>query len=108
LTDHARAEAEGESLEQRAVLAYQMIMHILWTLLIGFFVGLLARFLMPGDDKMGFFMTAFLGIGGSFAATYGGHALGIYRSGQTAGFFGAVVGAVVLLIAAGMLRRMMR
>jgi uncharacterized membrane protein YeaQ/YmgE (transglycosylase-associated protein family) len=83
-------------------------MNILWTLLIGFFVGLLARFLHPGDDKMGFFMTAFLGIGGSFAATYGGHALGIYRPGQTAGFLGAVVGALVLLLAVGVIRRMVR
>ena len=83
-------------------------MHILWTLFIGFFIGLLARFLHPGNDKMGIIMTSLLGIGGSFAATYGGHALGFYRAGQTAGFFGAVVGAIVLLIAVGVLRRMMR
>lgn len=83
-------------------------MHILWTLLLGFFVGLLARFLHPGDDKMGFFMTAFLGIVGSFAATYGGQALGIYHPGQTAGFVGAVVGALVLLLAVGVFRRMAR
>jgi uncharacterized membrane protein YeaQ/YmgE (transglycosylase-associated protein family) len=83
-------------------------MHILWTLLIGFVVGLIARAVHPGEDKMGFFMTAFLGIGGSFAATYGGQALGIYHQGQTAGFIGAVLGAVVLLVAVGVIRRMTR
>ncbi len=85
-----------------------MGMHILWTLLIGFFIGLLARWLTPGEDKMGFFMTAFLGIGGSFAASYGGQALHIYRQGQTAGFFGSVIGAMVLLVVAHFFRRAMR
>ncbi len=80
-------------------------MHILWTLLIGFFIGLLARALMPGDDKMGLIATSLLGIGGSFLATYGGQALHFYRPGQTAGFFGAVVGAIVLLGVGHLLRR---
>jgi uncharacterized membrane protein YeaQ/YmgE (transglycosylase-associated protein family) len=79
-------------------------MHLLYTLFIGFIVGLLARFLHPGDDKMGIIMTTLLGIGGSFAGTYLGHALGIYRSGQTAGFIGAVIGAIVLLVVAGFIR----
>ena len=79
-------------------------MHLLWTLIIGFFVGLLARALHPGDDKMGIIMTSLLGIGGSFAATFGGQALGIYRAGQTAGFIGAVLGAIVLLVAVGLIR----
>ena len=83
-------------------------MHILATLFIGFFVGLLARFLHPGDDKMGLIMTSLLGIAGSFAATYGGHALGIYRGNQSAGFFGAVIGAILLLVAVGVVRRMTR
>lgn len=83
-------------------------MHILWTLIIGFFVGLLARALHPGDDKMGIIMTSLLGIGGSFAATYLGHALGFYRAGQTAGFIGAVLGAIVLLVAVGLIRRATR
>jgi len=83
-------------------------MHILWTLIIGFIVGLLARAVHPGDDKMGFFMTSFLGIGGSFAATYGGQALGVYRQGEAAGFIGAVIGAVVLLVAVGLIRRATR
>lgn len=83
-------------------------MHILWTLLIGFFIGLFARWFTPGEEKMGFFMTAFLGIGGSFAASYGGHALGIYRQGQPAGFVGSIIGAIVLLVVAHALRRALR
>lgn len=50
-------------------------------------------------------MTILLGIGGSLAATYGGQALGIYQAGQGAGFFGALVGAVILLVIYGMLRK---
>jgi uncharacterized membrane protein YeaQ/YmgE (transglycosylase-associated protein family) len=83
-------------------------MHILWTLLIGFFVGLLARALKPGEDKMGFFSTAFLGIAGSFVATYGGQALHLYRPGQSAGFIGATVGAIALLILGSVVRRALR
>jgi len=83
-------------------------MHILWTLLIGFFAGLLARALKPGDDNMGLIMTSLLGVAGSFAATYGGQALGVYRPGQTAGFIGAVIGAIALLVVVGMLRKLMR
>ncbi len=82
--------------------------HIIGILLIGFFVGLLARWFTPGEDKMGFFATAILGIGGSFAANYGGHALGIYRGGQTAGFVGSIIGAMVLLVVAHFFRRAMR
>lgn len=83
-------------------------MHILYTLFIGFIVGLLGRWLHPGDDKMGIIMTTLLGIAGSFTATYLGQALHIYRPGQTAGFIGAVVGAIVLLVAAGFVRRAFR
>jgi len=70
-------------------------MHLIWTILIGFVAGLVAKMFMAGPG--GFFLTAALGIGGSIAATYLGHALGLYRAGETAGFIGAVVGAVVLL-----------
>jgi uncharacterized membrane protein YeaQ/YmgE (transglycosylase-associated protein family) len=73
-------------------------MHLLWTVLIGFVVGLLARFLRPGDDKMGIFLTAALGIGGSLIATYAGHALGWYVAGEGAGFLASLVGAIVLLV----------
>lgn len=72
------------------------------TIVIGFFAGLLAKWLHPGKDDMGFIMTILLGIGGSFVATYLGGALGLYQPGQAAGFIGAVVGAIVLLVIYGM------
>jgi uncharacterized membrane protein YeaQ/YmgE (transglycosylase-associated protein family) len=73
-------------------------MHILWIIFIGFVVGLIAKLLTPGRDPSGFFVTAIIGIAGAFLATYGGHALGIYRAGEPAGFIGAVVGAIIVLL----------
>jgi uncharacterized membrane protein YeaQ/YmgE (transglycosylase-associated protein family) len=73
-------------------------MHILWTALIGFVVGLLARALKPGDDKMGIIMTTLLGIGGAFLASYAGRQMGWYRLGQPAGFLASVGGAIIILI----------
>ena len=73
-------------------------MDIVWTIVIGFIVGLLAKFVMPGRDPAGFFITAAIGIIGSLIATYGGRAIGIYHGDQTAGFFGAFIGAIILLI----------
>lgn len=73
-------------------------MHIVWTILIGFVVGLLARFLMPGRDPAGFFITAAIGIAGSLIATYGGQALGFYGANESAGFIGALIGAIILLV----------
>ncbi|GBL60005.1 GlsB/YeaQ/YmgE family stress response membrane protein [Pseudomonas citronellolis] len=73
-------------------------MGLIGTIVIGLIVGLIARFLKPGDDSMGWIMTILIGIGGSLLATYGGQAVGIYQAGQTAGFIGAVVGAVILLV----------
>ena len=80
-------------------------MSIIGTLFIGLIVGLVARFIKPGNDSMGWIMTILLGICGSIAATYGGQALGIYQAGQAAGFIGAVVGAVVLLLLYGALKK---
>ncbi len=80
-------------------------MSILGIIFIGLIVGLIARFLKPGNDSMGWVMTILLGIGGAIAATYGGQALGIYRAGQGAGFVGAVIGAVVLLILYGAIKK---
>lgn len=80
-------------------------MGIIGTIFIGLIVGLLARFLKPGDDSMGWIMTILLGIGGSLAATYGGQALGIYQAGEAAGFLGALVGAVVLLVIYGLIKK---
>ncbi|HYQ40094.1 MAG TPA: GlsB/YeaQ/YmgE family stress response membrane protein [Pseudomonas sp.] len=80
-------------------------MGIIGTLLIGLLVGMVARFLKPGAQSMGWIMTIVLGVGGSVIATYGGQALGIYRAGQAAGFVGAVVGAIVLLIVFSYLKK---
>ena len=80
-------------------------MNILGIIFIGLIVGLIARFLKPGDDSMGWIMTILLGVGGAIAATYGGQALGIYQAGQGAGFVGAVIGAVVLLVIYGAIKK---
>lgn len=73
------------------------MMSIIGTLFIGLIVGFIARALKPGDDKLGWIMTAILGVAGSFLAGYAGTALGLYKTGQVAGFIASVVGAVVLL-----------
>lgn len=72
-------------------------MGILWTILIGFIVGLVAKFLMPGRDPSGFIITVLIGIVGSVIASYLGGALGLYQVGETAGFIAAVLGAMLLL-----------
>lgn len=74
-------------------------MHIVWTILIGFVIGLVAKMLTPGRDPSGFFITAAIGIAGSLIATYGGQALGLYTPGEPAGFFGALIGAIIVLVA---------
>jgi uncharacterized membrane protein YeaQ/YmgE (transglycosylase-associated protein family) len=78
-------------------------MGILWTIIIGFIAGVIAKFIMPGDNEpAGFILTAVLGIVGAFVATYLGQALGWYRPGEGAGLVGAVVGAVIVLLVYGM------
>lgn len=73
-------------------------MDLIWTILIGFVAGLVAKMLAPGGGPGGFFITAALGIGGSLAATFLGRMAGLYSPGQSAGFIGAVIGAIVLLV----------
>jgi uncharacterized membrane protein YeaQ/YmgE (transglycosylase-associated protein family) len=73
-------------------------MGIIWTIVIGFVVGLLAKMLMPGRDPGGFIVTVLIGIAGSLLATYGGQALGLYTAGEPAGFIGSLVGAIILLV----------
>jgi uncharacterized membrane protein YeaQ/YmgE (transglycosylase-associated protein family) len=73
-------------------------MTILWTILIGFLIGLVAKFLMPGRDPGGFIITALIGIVGSFIASYIGAAMGWYQNGEPAGFIASVLGAIVLLV----------
>ena len=78
-------------------------MGILWTIIIGFIAGVIAKFIMPGDNEpAGFILTAILGIVGAFVATYLGQALGWYRPGEGAGLIGAVVGAIIVLLVYGM------
>ncbi|WP_376095165.1 GlsB/YeaQ/YmgE family stress response membrane protein [Roseomonas sp. CCTCC AB2023176] len=72
-------------------------MGIIWTIIIGFLAGIVAKFLMPGRDPGGFIITTLLGIIGAVVATYLGQAVGWYRAGEGAGFIGAVVGAVIVL-----------
>ena len=74
------------------------MMSILGTLFIGLIVGFIARAIKPGDDKLGWIMTAILGVAGSFLAGYAGKAFGFYQQGQVAGFVASVVGAIVLLV----------
>ena len=75
-------------------------MGIIWTIIIGFVAGVIAKFIMPGDNEpSGFILTTILGIVGAFVATFLGQALGWYQPGEGAGLIGAVVGAVVVLFA---------
>lgn len=81
------------------------MMSLIGTLVIGLIVGFVARFLKPGDDSMGWIMTAALGVAGSFLASYAGAALGMYAPGQPAGFIASVIGAIVLLLVYGMVKK---
>ncbi|WP_424631725.1 GlsB/YeaQ/YmgE family stress response membrane protein [Bradyrhizobium sp. SYSU BS000235] len=79
-------------------------MGIIWTIIIGFIAGVIAKFLMPGDNEpTGFILTAILGIVGAFVATFLGQTLGWYRPGEGAGLIGAVVGAIIVLLVYGMI-----
>jgi uncharacterized membrane protein YeaQ/YmgE (transglycosylase-associated protein family) len=79
-------------------------MGILWTLIVGFVVGVIAKFLHPGRESMGFIVTTLLGIAGSFLAGYVGQAMGWYRAGQGAGFIGSIIGAFILLLIYGFVK----
>lgn len=79
-------------------------MSIIWTIIIGFIAGIIAKFIMPGDNEpSGFILTTILGIVGAFVATYLGQALGWYLPGEGAGLAGAVVGAIIVLFIYGLL-----
>jgi uncharacterized membrane protein YeaQ/YmgE (transglycosylase-associated protein family) len=79
-------------------------MSIIWTIIIGFIVGVIAKFVMPGDksEPKGFILTAVLGIVGAFVATYLGQAVGWYKPGEGAGFIGGIIGAIILLFLYGL------
>ncbi len=80
-------------------------MGILATIVVGFIVGLIARAIMPGDQKLGLIMTTLLGIAGSLLASYGGAAVGLYAPGTPAGWIASVVGAIPVLWIYGMVSK---
>ena len=83
-------------------------MQYVWMAIIGFIVGLVARALLPGDQKIGMILTAVLGIAGSFVANYAGQAMGWYAPGEAAGFITSVMGAIILLVLYGMITKASR
>jgi uncharacterized membrane protein YeaQ/YmgE (transglycosylase-associated protein family) len=76
-------------------------MGIIWTIILGFVVGVLAKFITPGKENMGYLMTIGLGIAGSFLAGIVGQFLGWYQAGEGAGFIASLVFAVVILVVYG-------
>ena len=81
-------------------------MGIIWTIIIGFLAGVIAKFIMPGDkEPSGFILTTILGIVGAFVATFLGQSLGWYSQGEGAGLIGAAVGAIIVLAVWGFMSR---
>lgn len=80
-------------------------MSLIWAILIGFVVGIIAKLLTPGRDPGGFFVTAIIGMVGALIATFLGRALGWYATGETAGFLAALVGSIIVLLGYRMLKR---
>ena len=80
------------------------MLSILGTIVVGFIVGLIARAVKPGDDKLGLIMTTLLGIAGAFIARYVGVAMGWYQQEEPAGWIASVIGAVVLLFIYGLVK----
>jgi uncharacterized membrane protein YeaQ/YmgE (transglycosylase-associated protein family) len=83
----------------------QIAMGIISMIVVGFIVGLLARAVMPGDQKLGIILTIILGIVGSIVAGYLGAALGFYEAGEGAGWIGSIIGAVIVLFIYGMIAK---
>lgn len=80
------------------------MLSILGTIVVGFIVGLLARALKPGDDRMGIILTTLLGIAGAFIARYAGQALGLYGPNDPVGWIASVIGAIILLVIYSLIR----
>jgi len=74
------------------------MLDLIWIILIGAVVGAFAKFVMPGADPGGFFVTALLGMAGALVATYLGRFIGLYGPGQGAGFLASIIGAILLLV----------
>jgi uncharacterized membrane protein YeaQ/YmgE (transglycosylase-associated protein family) len=83
------------------------VLHIIWTCIIGLIAGAIAKMLMPGKDPGGWIVTMILGIAGSFVGTWVGRAAGFYRQNQAAGFVMSVIGALILLGAYHIYKRVM-
>lgn len=81
------------------------MLSILGTIIVGFIVGLIARAVKPGDDKLGLIMTTVLGIAGSLVARYVGVALGWYAPGAPVGWIASIIGAIVLLVIYGLIKK---
>lgn len=79
-------------------------MGIIWTIVLGFVIGVVAKLLHPGKENMGFLMTIALGIAGSFIAGIAGEAVGWYKAGEGAGFIASVIVAIVLLAIYGKMK----
>ena len=80
------------------------MLSIIWTIIIGFVAGVIAKFLHPGpNEPSGFILTTILGIIGAVVATYLGQAIGWYRADEAAGFIGATVGAIIVLVIWGLI-----
>lgn len=79
-------------------------MEIIGMIVVGFIVGLIARAVKPGNDRMGIILTTLLGIAGSFIAGFLGQALGLYTTGEPAGWIASVIGAVLLLFVVSLVR----
>ena len=75
------------------------MLELIWIIIIGAVVGALAKFLMPGADPGGLFITVILGIAGAVIATLLGRAIGLYGAGQGAGFVASIIGAILVLVA---------
>ncbi|RPI14371.1 MAG: GlsB/YeaQ/YmgE family stress response membrane protein [Ignavibacteriae bacterium] len=74
------------------------MLSLIWSAIIGIITGALARFITPGKEKGGIFFSMFLGIVGAIGFTLLGRALGLYEEGESAGFFGALIGSIIVLL----------
>jgi uncharacterized membrane protein YeaQ/YmgE (transglycosylase-associated protein family) len=88
----------------RANFRWELAMGIVWTIVLGFVIGVIAKLLLPGRQNMGFIVTVLLGIGGSLCAGVVGQFFGWYQAGEGAGFIASVIMAVILLVIYGKIR----
>ena len=79
-------------------------MGVIWTIVLGFVIGLIAKLIHPGKENMGFIMTILIGIAGSFLAGIIGQSLGWYQAGEGAGFIASVIVAIILLVIYGKIK----